>query len=160
MLAVNVTQFYSADQRVRSATEDMKTSFEIKGNYSSFLPLRNQHTEISEDYQHSHVIISESDRIAQKKTIGVSKPRKNQVSGTVLEMDKVTVKCEVCSNNQNRIINLPTALFKDHVTIGMPFTVFLDETSGYRRLLVKDRAINEEIRQKGNDEMAALVNEL
>ena len=153
MLALNTTQSDSAAQIIKSAAADIKTSFDIKGKYHSFLPIKKQQTEISEDHQHAHVIISKFERTAQRKAVETSRPKKNQVNGTILEVDQVTVKCEVYSNNQNRIINLSKALFKDQATIGMPFTVFLDETSGYKRLLIKDRVINEDIRQQGNDVM-------
>lgn len=162
MEALDITQSDIANQKIKYSAEILRTSFDVENKSISFFPVKSQNTQIDEtSLQSSHVITrSEDEGIEAQETNRLSKPRKNEADGTVLEIEAATVKCEIYSNNKNRIINLSTALFEHQITIGMPFTVFLDETSGYRRLLIKDRKLNEKNRLQGNDEMAAMINEL
>lgn len=87
--------------------------------------------------------------------------KKNEAMITIVQIEDAIVKCEVQSELQeNRIVNIPKALFEDKITIGMPFTLFFENDSGYRRLLVKKREIQTKLIAKGNEEMSELVNQL
>lgn len=85
---------------------------------------------------------------------------KSEINGSVIQVQNVSVKCDIYSANHEQIIHLPKSLFPSDVKIGMAFTLSLDNSSGIRRPIVKTRPLSENLLNKGKDEVAALINEL
>ena len=81
----------------------------------------------------------------------------NEAAITVIRIDDVTVQCEVQSTKYNIMINLPKTLFPENVSVGNPFTLFLDKSNSYKKLSIKRRLLSKDDLQKGNQEMLSLL---
>ncbi|MDX5333501.1 MAG: hypothetical protein LPK58_05590 [Gammaproteobacteria bacterium] len=85
---------------------------------------------------------------------------RRSLDGNVLEIDEVTVNCELYDGNRLKEIQLPRSLFPENVHYGMAITVALDETGGTRRLVVQEREPNAERLREGLDEFNRLIERL
>jgi len=84
---------------------------------------------------------------------------KDEEDISVIRIDDLTVRCEIHSAKQSKMVDLSKALFPENIIVGQPFTLFLDKSTHYRKLLIKERVPSKEALQKGNQEMLSLLKE-
>jgi len=124
------------------------------------LASKSKKTDTQQDYVSPFQLIVSIKKKTRRFTPNPVDVFKNEVDGTVLQLNGDSIECEVYTREQNRIIHLPKGLFDFEPKIGQPFSLSLDNSTGYRRPLIKLRALNKGMMTEGNDEMAALVNDL
>jgi len=135
---------------------------EAKINRSNIIPInikpksRNE-TEEDEAYEFGYPI-------KQKKLSPTAtyqkKQYKKEVDGIVLEVENISVNCEIYLESGNVEINLPIALFPEKVHYGMPISLSLDECSGIRCPVIKVRHPSKMALNEGKEKMDALIAEL
>ncbi len=88
------------------------------------------------------------------------KEYKKEVAGIVLEVEDISVNCEIYLERGNVEINLPISLFPEKVHYGMLISLSLDEFSGIRCPVIKVRYPPKMALNEGKEEMDALIAEL
>jgi hypothetical protein len=103
-----------------------------------------------------------NEKVENDTIVNVNEPnRYNVVKGTVIKSSNVSVNCEVVLNNGGVIeIDLPPSLFPEPISIGYPFELRMDESSGIRKPLIKRRVPDAVEMESGADEMARFIDEL
>lgn len=85
---------------------------------------------------------------------------KNDVNGSVLRVEDVSVICELYLNEESVEINLPRSFFPDNVYYGVPINLSIDESSGFRTPVIKIRQVSEDTKNISKEEMEDLINKL
>jgi hypothetical protein len=58
-------------------------------------------------------------------------------------MREFSVECEIYLTPKNMTITLPKSFFEEPFYVGMPFSLFFDESTGFRRPVIAKRALPE-----------------
>lgn len=124
-----------------------------------------QTTDITAKDVENHVVVIRDVGPASMEEPQQHRQRKTEVDGTVVEIDTVSVLCELyMDENQERtvVVKLPKVLFPAHIRYGTPITLaYREDAAGFKRpSITLRRIILDDRLKKENDEMAALIDSL
>ena len=161
MLAIRSHMSQRSERELFSDKVPRKSSWKSQGlTPLPLTPAIDGLTEISGNYAKKLHLVAPSVAIESQVPASRVKRLKNEIDGTVLQIDGESVECEVYKSNKNQIINMPKSLFHDDVGIGFAFSLQLDNSSGYRRPLIKAREIDVSKMAKGVEAIATLISKL
>jgi hypothetical protein len=118
-----------------------------------------------EDVNETFVLTREEEELPSAEMSRQHASRRAEVYGTVVEIEKVSVLCEIYMDEKQErtvVVRLPKSLFPSHIRYGSPITLaYRKDASGFKRPRVTIRRfVLDDRMKKENDEMENLINSL
>ena len=85
--------------------------------------------------------------------------QQSQVSGVVLQVDEMSVKCELYLGASNVEVQLPRALFPEKISYGLPISLEMVEDNGIRQPQITVRKADTKKLKELKAEIAAILEE-
>ncbi len=104
-------------------------------------PNLDNRTRLSLPRSHTRSISLVSDKAEPTKSVH---PQQSQVAGAVLQVDGVSVKCELQVDARNVQVQLPRALFPETISWGQPIWLKMIEVDGIRQPIITIRQADAE----------------
>ena len=83
------------------------------------------------------------------------------LNGSVINVYEESVDCEIYTGEPNILISLPLALFpQPDVHPGLPFSLRLDDSTGFRRPIIDHRDIDPNLLNENLDEIEHIIDNL
>lgn len=81
------------------------------------------------------------------------------ITGTVLKIEKLSIKCELYLDKKIIEVSIPKSLFPKDICYGSPILLIFNINKN-KQLVIKNRLIQKEDMNIGNKEMTSLISKL